>query len=127
MKDPLLRRVARSAGIICAAGALVALPLGGWRAAAGVAGGGLLVAISFAAVAFSIGAFIGRVDPASPARTRRPNRVLAAAVFILHYALLALVAYVMIARLRLHPIGLVGGVTSFVLAAAVEAARRDRN
>jgi hypothetical protein len=39
------------------------------------------------------------------------------------YALLALLAYVMIARLRLHPLGLVAGASSVVAAAALEAGR----
>jgi hypothetical protein len=40
------------------------------------------------------------------------------------YALLGLIAYVMIARFRLHPIGLVIGVSSLFVAAAVEAIRQ---
>jgi hypothetical protein len=40
------------------------------------------------------------------------------------YALLALLAYVMIARLRLHPLGLLAGASSVVAAAAVEAFRQ---
>jgi ABC-type glucose/galactose transport system permease subunit len=38
-------------------------------------------------------------------------------------ALLALLAYVMIARLRLHPLGLLAGASSFVAAASIEALR----
>lgn len=124
--DDLLRRVARTAAIICAAAAVVALPLGGWSAALGVIGGGVLVAISAGAVAFTIGAFIPSPERPAEAGKYRAKRAVAVAVFLLHYALLALAAYVMIARLRLHPIGLVGGVTSFVLAAALEALRRGR-
>ena len=85
----------------------------------GVLGGGLLVAISYAAVSFTIGTFMPQAG--KPPR----KRVFAALLFAGHYALLAFVAYVMIARLRLHPIGLVGGVTSFVVAAALEAGRRN--
>jgi hypothetical protein len=39
------------------------------------------------------------------------------------YALLAVLAYVMIARLRLHPIGLLIGASSLVASAALEAGR----
>ncbi len=39
------------------------------------------------------------------------------------YALLVLLAYVMIARLRLHPLGLLAGASSVVAAASVEACR----
>jgi len=39
------------------------------------------------------------------------------------YALLAFLAYVMIARLRLHPLGLLAGASSIVAAVTVEAVR----
>ena len=42
---------------------------------------------------------------------------------VLRYALLAFLAYVMIARLRLHPIGLLAGASSVAAAASVEAVR----
>ena len=41
----------------------------------------------------------------------------------LRYALLAFLAYVMIARLRLHPLGLLAGASSVVAAVSVEALR----
>ena len=41
----------------------------------------------------------------------------------LRYALLGLLAYVMIARLRLHPVGLLAGASSVVAAVSVEALR----
>jgi len=45
-------------------------------------------------------------------------------IVIGRYALLALLAYVMIARLRLHPLGLLAGASSVVAAAAIEAGRQ---
>jgi hypothetical protein len=42
---------------------------------------------------------------------------------VLRYALLALLAYVMIARLRLHPWGLLAGASSVVAGVSVEAVR----
>ena len=51
---------------------------------------------------------------------RRPRTVLQLAG---RYALLALIAYVMIARLRLHPLGLLAGASSVVAAVTVEAVR----
>jgi hypothetical protein len=122
--DALLRRLRRNTAMACGIIALIALALDPERprAALGVVGGGLLIAISYAAVAFTIGAFIPlRRDERAPKRKQR--RALAALIFAGHYALLAFVAYVMIARLRLHPIGLLGGVTSLVVAVALEAAR----
>ena len=44
------------------------------------------------------------------------------ALIIVRYALLALAGYIMIARLRLHPIGLLAGASSIVAAVTVEAA-----
>jgi hypothetical protein len=123
MNDRMLRRVARNAAALCGLAAFVAWPLAGWRAAGGVVGGGVLVAIGFAAVAFTIGVFVRPGTEIAADPNRAGKRALAAAVFIGHYALLALAAYVMIARLRLHPIGLLGGVTSFVVAVAFEAGR----
>jgi hypothetical protein len=43
---------------------------------------------------------------------------------VLRYALLALLAYVMIARLRLHPWGLLAGASSVVAGVALEAIRQ---
>jgi uncharacterized membrane protein YjgN (DUF898 family) len=42
---------------------------------------------------------------------------------IVRYALLVLLAYVMIARLGLHPLGLLAGASSVVAAASIEAVR----
>jgi hypothetical protein len=41
----------------------------------------------------------------------------------IRYALLAFLAYVMISRLRLHPLGLLAGASSVVAAVSVEAVR----
>jgi hypothetical protein len=57
-------------------------------------------------------------DPAAPPVSK--GRV--AALVLLRYALLGFAAYVMIARLRLHPLGLLVGASSIVTAVAVEAA-----
>jgi hypothetical protein len=42
--------------------------------------------------------------------------------FIGRFAVLAVLAYVMLVWLRLHPVGLILGVSSIVVAAAIEAA-----
>jgi len=122
--DDLLARLRRNALIACGLIALVALAVDPHRPAAalGVLGGGVLVAISYVAVAFTIDTFM---PPArrNIAAKRGRKRTFAVLLFAGHYALLALAAYVMIARFRLHPIGLLGGVTSFVVAVAVEAVR----
>lgn len=79
-----------------------------WWAVA-VVGGGLLIAISFLAITSGVDALSGGKRPA----------------FVLlkltgRYALLGFLAYVMIARLRLPPLGLILGASSFAVAAAVE-------
>jgi hypothetical protein len=118
VSDDQLRRLGRNTAIACAVITLIALAIAP-RAALGVVGGGVLVAISYLAVRSSLTLLL---SPGGSAKTAR-NRAVALLVFIGHYALLGFAAYVMIARLRLHPVGLVGGASSFVLAAAVEALR----
>ena len=84
-----------------------------WRAGVAVAGGGVLIATSFLSIR-------GGVDDV--ATGRRAGRALLKLAG--RYALLAFLAYVMIARLRLHPLGLLAGASSVVAAAAVEAFRQ---
>jgi hypothetical protein len=125
--DPWLRRIERTsiaACLVMAAGALVISRR--LAVAAGVVGGGLLIAVSYRAIASGVnglvdalGAEIGAERPRrSPPGWARPAVALA-----LRYALLAVLAYVMIARLRLHPVGLLVGASSVVAAASVEALR----
>jgi hypothetical protein len=56
-------------------------------------------------------------------RATRPKVSRAVIKLVGRYALLALLAYVMIARLRLHPLGLLAGASSVVAAAVLEAGR----
>lgn len=135
--DPLLKRLERTSLVFCAAAAVVALGVrrGSPDVAVGVLGGGLLISISYWAIKTSIDGLLSAVVPARPsageeeAKTGGPggaNR-LRIAGFLLRlagrYALLGFSAYVMIARLRLHPVGLLIGVSSAVFAATVEAIR----
>ena len=78
-----------------------------WGAA--VLGGGLLIGISFLAIASGVGA-VGT--------DKSPAFVLLKVIG--RYALLGFLAYVMIARLRLPPLGLIAGASSFAVAAAFE-------
>jgi len=80
-----------------------------WGAA--VLAGGLLIGISFVAIASGADTL---------AADRRPAFVLLKVAG--RYALLGFLAYVMIARLRLPPIGLIAGASSFAVAAAFETA-----
>jgi hypothetical protein len=84
----------------------------------GVLGGGLLIAVAYWAIKGGVSALAGRGAAAAPPRLAWTLAKLAG-----RYALLGFLAYVMIARLRLHPLGLLAGVSSFVAAVAVEAVR----
>jgi hypothetical protein len=126
--DPLLRRLERTALVACLVMAAAAFVIGGgrWSPVAGVLGGGLLIAISYRTLGSGVSGLVdliarprsaGEHEPAPP----RVGRTVA--LVAMRYALLALLAYVMIARLRLHPLGLLAGASSVVAAATVEAAR----
>jgi hypothetical protein len=109
----LLDRVQRNAVVSCAVMAVAAVAIAReWRAGAAVLGGGLLIATSFLSIRGGIEDLAGR---------RRAGRALLKVVG--RYALLAFLAYVMIARLRLPPLGLIAGASSVVAAALVEALR----
>jgi hypothetical protein len=115
--DPFLRRFERDAVVACLAmsvGAL-AMPGGGWRAALAVVGGGLLAGSSYRAIK-------GGVDAISGGGTR----AVALVKYFTRYGILAVAAYVMLVRLRLHPVGVLTGASSLVVAAAVAAARSLR-
>jgi hypothetical protein len=124
--DPVIRRLQWGGVIWCVVAVAVALI--GWPGrldmAAGIVGGGVLTAVSFLAIKSSIDAVLGLVSVAADDPGRR-RRIAAGALFKMtgRYALLAVLAYVMIARLRLHPVGLIVGASSLVVSAAFEAGR----
>ncbi len=127
--EELLHRIERRSLIFAALGIVVAwiVPGGSGRLAAGVAGGAILALASYWAIRRGVSGLadtvISRVvapaadGPATPARSRMPRGM---AAFVLRYALLAGIAYVMIARLRLAPLGLLCGASVVVLAVAAE-------
>jgi hypothetical protein len=113
LSEELLDRLQRNALVSCGVMSAAAVAITrDWRAGAAVLGGGLLIATSFLSIR-------GGVDDA--AARRRPGR--AVLKIAGRYALLAFLAYVMIARLRLPPLGLIAGASSVVAAALVEALR----
>lgn len=144
--DPLIRRLWRDAAIWCGvttAGALALRP-DQPVIAGGVAGGGLLALGSLLAIRASVDALLARVVPAAagapppepvpeeapptegeaaaPPPSARAGAGLAVKL-VGRYALLALGAYVMIVRLRLHAVGVLIGASSLVAAASFEAVR----
>ena len=122
--DDLIVRLQRNAVIACAFFTAIGAALGGLAVAAAVVAGGILAGISFLLIKGAIFDVTGNADPRAGGR---PNTSFAIVKLTGRYALLGFLAYVMIARLRLHPIGLIVGASSLVAVAAVEAARLFRN
>ena len=130
-RDTTLRSVERNAFFICAAMTVVACFVPPRPAVAlGVLGGGLLVGVSYWSLKSSVTALVdvlagvgtGAGTTADPARPRA-NMRREIVKLTLRYALLGLLAYVMIARLRLHPLGLLLGMTALAASATAEAVR----
>jgi hypothetical protein len=136
MSALLLDRVERLAMILTAAFAVVAavVPGGGLWAAAGVFGGALLAAVSYWAIKRGVTGIADAIlrqvipstdaDGAAPANRRRTPRGFV--MFVVRYVLLASLAYVMIARLRLPPIWLLSGASVMALATAIALLRGVR-
>jgi len=140
--DPSIRRLERDAMIFAAVATAAALALRPRQPAiaAGVAGGGLLALASLWAIRSSVDAVLSRLVPGAPDNRpdgrpddrpddgSTPTRAAAGLGVKLagRYALLALGAYVMIVRLRLHAIGVLIGASSLVAAASFEAVRTLR-
>jgi hypothetical protein len=121
--DVELRRVERTAILLCGATAVVAWVAARgspWPAAA-VLAGGVLIGTSY----WSLKSGVGLLDLTAARRTERPRaaRLRIALQLAGRYALLGFMAYVMIVRLRLHPIALLAGASSIVAAVTVEAVR----
>jgi hypothetical protein len=116
-RDPFVRSLERDAMIACGSCILAALvaAVDGVRAAAGVLGGGLLAGVSYHAIK-------GATEAVTEGR-RRPSVLVK---FVTRHAILAVAAYVMLARLRLSPVGMLIGASSLVLAAAAALARSFR-
>jgi hypothetical protein len=133
----LVSRLERRALVVAVAGALVAwiVPGGGTAMAGAVAAGALLSLVSFWAIRRGIDGMAARVLGAAPTVPRDPADVPESdaglskkprgiGLFLGRYALLAGMAYVMIARLRLPPIGLLCGASVTMIAAAAELVRK---
>ncbi len=110
-----LPRLERDAVIACAVMALavLAMPSGGGWAALGVVGGGALAGISYGGLKAGVYGAAGRA----------PGRGRALVKFFTRYAMLAVAAYVMLARLRLPAWAIAAGASSLVVAVAIAAVR----
>jgi hypothetical protein len=120
----LIRRLERGAIVwtVLAVGVVLVTAPSRTDVMLGVAGGGLLSIASFYAIRASVDAVMlaGRA-----AEDAAPKPGIAGIVVKLtgRYALLGLLTYVMIARLRLSPLGLLVGVTALPASATAEAVR----
>ena len=123
MRDTLLDRLQRTAAVCCIAMAIGALVITrDWWPALSVIAGGVLIGVSFLSIRGGIESLTASaLGPRDPAPRSKTGRLIAK--MVARYALLVLLAYVMIARLRLHPLGLLAGASSVVAAAALEARR----
>jgi hypothetical protein len=86
----------------------------------GVVGGGLLIGLSYWAIAGTVDALIALRSSGETAA--KPPRLQLVKFFTRH-AMLALAAYGMMVRLHVDPVGLLAGVSSLVIAVAVEVLR----
>lgn len=128
--DPMLRRIERRAVLLAVVASILALlvPGSGWRGAASVAGGAILIGMSYLAIRRGVSVLTEAIGARAAAGElpQRHSVWRAVAAMALRYALLAGMAYVMIARLRLPPIGLLIGASAITAAATIEIARGAR-
>ena len=118
--EQVLRRVERTAIGFCLGSAAASVVA--WRGRPGVAlgilAGGAIAGVSYWAIKSGVDGLVRAWEGRGRSRAGILLRLAG------RYALLGLIAYVMIARFRLHPIGLVTGASSLFVAAAVEAIRQ---
>lgn len=117
----MLDRIARNTALTCAViAAIAAAWTRGYPVPLGVLGGGLLIGLSYWAIKGTVDALIalrsGGESGAKPARLQLVK-------FFTRHGMLALAAYGMMVRLHLDPVGLLAGVSSLVIAVAVEVLR----
>ena len=138
---PALRRVERDGMIACAvmAAAAWAVARGAVAAPFGVLGGGALAWISYRGIKGGIDAMTHAGLPAdlsaeaasakAEARSAKVGgwtarrRAFGLVKFFTRYAILAVAAYVIMARLRLPPVAVLAGASSLVIAVMAEALR----
>jgi hypothetical protein len=119
--DRQLRRIERNSIGACLAMAIAAWAVarGGWEAPAGVLAGGAIAAVSYRGIKAGVDSL---VEAASGGRVRRLATI-GLMKYLGRYAILAAVAYVTMTRLRLPPLAVFVGASSFVVAMAIEAVR----
>ena len=129
--DPALRRIERDAIVACIGFAGIAWLVAADRldAVIGILAGGAVTGVSYSVIKLvvdgMVSALTGVGGQARGVENRTNRRVIATvmAKFVLRYALLGLIGYVMIARFRLHALGLFVGASCVVFAIALESFR----
>ena len=124
--EALLARIGRRAVLLTGLTTAAAGVGTGWPMGAAIAGGAALSLVSFWAIRRGVTGLTDAVIARPAARAATIGRSRFLALFVLRHALLAGMAYVMIARLRLSPLGLLCGASVTMLAAAAELMRRFR-
>jgi hypothetical protein len=121
-RDPMLRRIERTSVAVCGAMAVAAwiAARGRLDAPLGVVGGALLVAISYRGIKGGIDAVAG----AAGGERRRAGVTIGLVKFFTRYAILAVAAWVIMARLTLPPVAVIAGASSLVVAVGIEAFRQ---
>jgi hypothetical protein len=121
--DPFLQRLERTSLFACGVMAVVAWAIGRGRLESplGVVGGGLLVAVSYRGIKSGIDALTG----AAMGGSRRTGTTIGLVKFFTRYGILAVAAYVIMARLRLPPVAVIAGASSLVVAVGVEVFRQQ--
>jgi hypothetical protein len=119
MRADFLPRIERRALWTTAAIAALALvwPRAGVPVMMGVFGGAILSGLSFWGVKRGVDGLMSGMSGGASVRGKTAQ---ALTMLVGRYALLALIAYVMISRLRLSPLGLLLGASVIPIAAAIE-------
>jgi hypothetical protein len=117
----VLERIVRNTAVACV---LLAAVFAAWRrdvmSGVSVVGGGALIALSYWAITGTIDALIA-LRSVGESGAKPPGLQLVK--FFTRHGMLALAAYGMMVRLHLDPVGLLAGVSSLVIAVAVEVLR----
>jgi hypothetical protein len=126
--DRAIHRFERNQVVAWLAMVGLAAAFGGLDVALGVVGGGLLIGISYFAIKGGVSLLApAEVRAADRRRAERRKRLAFAARLVARYALLAVAAYVMLVRLRLHPVGMLAGVSTPFIAVALEVVHLARS
>lgn len=120
--DPWLRRLELEAVVACVAMALAGLAVSGGRpgGALSVLAGGALIGFVYESVKSATDRAMRRGRSEPEGGLQRAWRLVK---FFTRYGILAVAAYVVVVRLRLHVAGVLAGASSFVLAVLIEAGR----